>query len=191
MGELLQSLSKDNFVIVTGGPGAGKSTLIDRFEQRGFERSVEAGRAIIQDQMAIGGSALPWKDAGLFAELMLSWELRSYQIAQPKSGPVFFDRGVPDVVAYLRLIGSAVPEHMRKAVDTFRYNRRVFIAPPWKEIFRQDLERKQDFDEAVRTYDSLVETYRSCEYELVEIPRLSVEDRVRFILGNLPIASQL
>jgi predicted ATPase len=182
----LQSTIKDNFFIVTGGPGAGKSTLIDRLEQQGFARSVEAGRAIIQDQTAIGGSALPWKDASLFAELMLSWELRSYGMAQQGTGAVFFDRGVPDVVAYLRLVGLSVPEHMRKAVEMFRYNRRVFIAPPWKEIFRQDRERKQDFDEGVRTYDSLVETYTSLDYELVEIPCVAVEERVRFVLDNLP-----
>lgn len=29
--------------------------------------------------MAIGGSPLPWADRELFAELMLSWEMRTYQ----------------------------------------------------------------------------------------------------------------
>jgi predicted ATPase len=187
----LSGTVSDRFFIVTGGPGAGKSTLIDRLEQQGFARSVEAGRAIIQDEMAIDGSALPWKDASLFAELMLSWEMRSYGIAQVGSGPVFFDRGVPDVVAYLRLVSLPVPEHLRKAVEIFRYNRRVFIAPPWQEIFQQDRERKQGFDEAVRTYNSLVETYSSFEYEVVEIPCISVEDRVRFVLENLPRDSHI
>lgn len=36
----------------------------------------EAGRAIIQDQVAIGGAALPWADRLAFSELMLGWELR-------------------------------------------------------------------------------------------------------------------
>jgi hypothetical protein len=31
--------------------------------------------------MAIGGSALPWADPALFAELMLCWELRSHRMA--------------------------------------------------------------------------------------------------------------
>ena len=62
-----------------------------------------------------------------------------------------------------------------KAVEIFRYHSRVFIAPPWEEIFRQDRERKQDFEEAVRTYEVLAETYAKCGYELVELPRVSVE----------------
>src|SRR5690348_10895682 len=130
----------DRFFIITGGPGSGKSTLIDALENRGHARTLEAGRAIIQDQLSIGGRALPWIDPAFFAELMLSWELRSYRMAESERGPVFFDRGIPDVVGYLQLMKLPVPPHMIKAVETFRYNPRVFLAPPWPEIFSQDRE---------------------------------------------------
>ena len=53
----------------------------------------------------------------------------------------------------LRLLGKAVAKHVERVVELFRYNRRVFVAPPWEEIFEQDSERKQDFAEAVRTYE--------------------------------------
>jgi predicted ATPase len=63
-----------------------------------------------------------------------------------------------------------------------RYQRRVLIAPPLPEIFRQDSERKQGFKEAVRTHDAMVATYTGYGYELVELPRLPVEARLRFVL---------
>lgn len=85
--------------------------------------------------------------------------MRSYHIAQHAAGPVFFDRGVPDVLGYLRLSGVPAPGHMERAAAVFRYYRRVFITPPWQEIFQQDRERKQDLDETVRTYDVLVAAY--------------------------------
>jgi predicted ATPase len=129
------------FIIISGGPGSGKSTLIDALEKQGFARSVEAGRAIIQHQVEISGKALPWADRALFAELMLSWEMRSYDLASNNEGPVFFDRGVPDVIGYLTLCGLPVPEHIRQAASTIRYNRMVFLAPPWSEIFGQDANR--------------------------------------------------
>jgi predicted ATPase len=175
----------DRLFVVTGGPGSGKSTLIDALGRSGFAHSVEAGRGIIQDQVAIGGSAVPWGDRLAFAELMLAWEIRSYHTAEDQPGPVFFDRGVPDVVGYLRLSGLAVPRHMETAAETFRYNRRVFIAPPWPEIFGQDSERKQSFDEAVRTYAAMVATYRDFGYALVEIPPCTVEERVRFVIESI------
>lgn len=175
----------DRFHIITGGPGSGKSTLIDALANRGYARTIEAGRAIIQDQLAIAGRALPWSDPGLFAEFMLCWEMRSYHMAQKESGPVFFDRGVPDVVGYLQSMKLPVAPHMIKAVESFRYNRRVFLAPPWPEIFGQDRERKQDFEEAVRTYEAIRKTYTVYGYELIELPKASVEERMAFVLENV------
>jgi predicted ATPase len=135
----------------------------------------------------MGGNALPWGDRVRFAELMLAWEIRSYKEALAASGPVFFDRGVPDVLGYLRLIGEAIPKHLKQAAENYRYNPRVFIAPPWPEIFCQDRERKQDFEEAVRTYQAMVATYLEFGYELVEIPKASVEERVRFVVHRIEI----
>jgi predicted ATPase len=174
----------DRFFVLTGGPGSGKTTLIEALRQAGFATSVEAGRGIIRDQIAIGGPALPWRDQALFAELMLSWELRSYQGAIEQKGPVFFDRGVPDTLGYLRLSGLAVPQHVSAAADRFRYNSRVFIAPPWPEIFAQDEERKQTLDEAERTYHALVGVYTELGYELVPLPLAPVEARLRFVLAE-------
>jgi predicted ATPase len=114
----------DFFFVIAGGPGSGKTALIDALERAGYARTVEAGRAIIQDKVAIGGAALPWSNPAMFAELMLSWEMRSYHMARRQVGRVFFDRGVPDVAGYLRLAGSPVPAHIAKAVEIFRYNRR-------------------------------------------------------------------
>jgi predicted ATPase len=175
----------DRFFVLTGGPGSGKTSLIEGLQAAGFSASIEAGRAIIKHQAAISGPGLPWNDPALFAEAMLSWEMRSYDMAQQEPGIVFFDRGVPDVAGYLRLTGLPAPDHLRRACDLYRYNRRVFIMPPWPEIFRQDGERKQDFDEAERTYRAMVETYSGCGYDLVEVPCAPVEERVDFVICEI------
>lgn len=169
------------FVVFTGGPGSGKTTLLRALAERGFETMPEAGRAIIRDQVAIGGAALPWADRAAFAELMLAWELRSHRTAA--GGRVLFDRGVPDVLGYLRLCGLPVPNHVEAAARIYRYGPLVFVAPPWRDIFTGDDERRQDFEEAVRTYGVMVEVYRELGYELAELPRTSLAERVRFVEG--------
>ncbi len=179
--------STDNLFIVTGGPGSGKSTLIDALASRGIATMPEAGRAIIQDQVAIGGDALPWADRCKFAELMLSWELRSRRAAQTVDSPVIFDRGVPDVLGYLRLCALPVPPHALKAAQLFRYHRRVLIAPPWQAIFTHDRERKQSFAEAQATYQALVDVYLSLDYELFHLPLAPVEERVQFALDVIAV----
>jgi predicted ATPase len=177
--------SYEGFFVITGGPGSGKTTLLDALEKAGYKRSLEAGRAVIQQEMSVGGNALPWGDRRRFAELMLAWEIHSYEEAARSTGPVFFDRGVPDVLGFLRLVGEAIPRQMEEAVGKYRYSRRVFICPPWQEIFCQDEERKQDFEEAVRTYEAMGEMYSRSGYALVELPRAPVLERVEFVLANL------
>src|SRR5690606_35578750 len=98
----------ERFHVVTGGPGAGKSTLIEALAVLEYPHMPEAGRAIIRDQVEIGGQALPWADRPAFAELMLSWERRSCRAGAAFGGPVLFVRGAPVAVGYLLLVGARV-----------------------------------------------------------------------------------
>jgi predicted ATPase len=173
----------NRFFIITGGPGSGKTTLISALD--GIHRMPEAGRAVIQDELAAGGSALPWRDPLAFAEKMLERDIASWEAARVLDGPVIFDRGIPDIVGYLRLTGTNAPTHMVQAAAERRYNNRVFIAPPWREIFTQDAERKQTFAEAEATYQAMREIYTELGYEMFLLPLASIEARAAFVRSAL------
>jgi predicted ATPase len=175
----------DHLHVITGGPGSGKTSLIDALAAEGIRHMPEAGRAIIQDQVDIGGSALPWDDRDAFATLMLAWEMRSYREAVGAPGPIVFDRGIPDVIGYLRLCGLPVPATALRAAKQRRYAGRVFIAPPWPAIFEQDAERKQTLAEAEATFHAMVDAYSDLGYELVTLPLTSVAERARFVRGQI------
>lgn len=177
------------FVVITGGPGTGKTTLIQGLRQQGFVCVDEAGRQIIRDQTTIGGSALHTANQLLFAEIMLAWEMRSYHQATNHDGTVFFDRGIPDLVGYYLLLGRPVPRHVSAAADLFRYHNRIFVAPPWPHIYATDSERQQDFDEAVRTHDAVVTAYTRHGYELITLPETDPPSRLTFIQQHLSTAS--
>lgn len=170
-----------NLFVVTGGPGSGKSSLVVALAAQGIATKPETGRAIIREQVASGGRALPWADRQAFAALMLERDCRAYDDARKLSGPVVFDRGVADVVGYLRLCGLPVPPDTGAAAERRRYNMRVLVAPPWPEIFAQDDERKQSAAEAEATYRMMLEVYRELGYELVSLPLAPIADRVAFV----------
>ncbi|MDP1618685.1 AAA family ATPase [Phenylobacterium sp.] len=168
--------------VITGGPGAGKTALIDALRAQGEICIGEAGRAVIREQRAIGGTALPWADRDAYWRAMFEKDLAAYRAASATRRRTFFDRGLPDLMGYAALEGLSPPTSGVKAIEQARYADLVFTAPPWRQIYAQDAERKQDWTEAVRTYDAVTQVYVDRGYRLLELPRSSVEERVRFVL---------
>jgi predicted ATPase len=171
--------------VVTGGPGSGKTTLIDALAAAGVATSPEVGRAVIREELAVGGDALPWGDERAFAERMIGRECAAHAAALARAEPVVLDRGVPDVVGFLRVSCLPVPDHVDRAARTHRYNPRVFLAPFWADIYVHDAERIQPASLARATEAVMRDTYTGYGYRLVELPRASVAERVAFVLAEL------
>jgi len=182
-------MHSDRFFVFTGGPGAGKTTLVEALRAKGFAATEEAGRGVIREEMQAGGDALPSADRERFAERMFEWELSSYRQARQEAGAVFFDRGLPDTIGYLTLERLPVPAWMEEEAWRLRYRARVFVAPPWKAIYGEDEERRQSWQVAVRTYEVMVHTYRTFGYELIELPRAPVGQRIDFVLAQAGLAA--
>lgn len=176
-------LKQTGLYVITGGPGTGKTSLIEELERSGFKAVEEVARGIIKEQMQQGGEALPWKNTVLYTKSMLERSIESYLDHAGDNGILFFDRGIPDTLAYARLIGLTDTENIEKAVDKYRYNKLVFILPPWKEIYCTDKERKQLFNEAIDTYYVMKEVYEKAGYTLIEIPKVPVTERRDFVIN--------
>lgn len=180
-------VTRNNFHIFTGGPGAGKTTVLEALRMRGYACVEETGRKIIREQAAIGGNIHHNGDRIAYRDLMLSRAIADYERMSAQERPVFFDRGIPDLVGYNTLIGSEIPQAMRAAAEIYRYNPEVFVFPPWQEIYANDVERKQDFAEAIATWQVVVDILPVFGYRVVEVPRASVEARVQFVLDRIGV----
>lgn len=174
------------FFAITGASGGGKSTLIEALAARGFRTQSEVGRALVLEQRAVGGRALPEEDALAFRDLLFQRSLEAFQAhSAHRKEPVFFDRSFVEAIAYSKVLGVPVPPRMMRAAGSRRFDDPVFLCPPWKEIFVTDAERQHDFDFAVRDYAANREAYAAFGYRLVEVPRAPVCERVEFILQVL------
>lgn len=177
----------NNFYIITGGPGAGKTTLIKELKRYQFETIDENARKIIKEQMASGGEGLPWKNKELYAKLMVEASLKSYQKASEKNtySPTFFDRGILDAICYMKMEKIPISNDVKRCVKQHLYNSCVFLLPPWKEIYKSDKERKQNWEEAELTYTKMKETYLEYNYRIIEIPKMTAKERAQFIIHTI------
>lgn len=179
------SVAFDKLFIVTGAPGAGKTTLLLAAAARGIRIGREAARAVIQVQTAIDGPALQWRDPARFADLMLDRDIQTHEELCAGDGPALCDRGIPDLVAYARIMELAETGHYTRAARLYRYNTTAFFAPPWREIYADDAERTEGWEHAQRIYEPMRDAYSEMGYRVVELPKASLEDRLTFMLDKI------
>ncbi len=181
---ILDNVSKEIIVII-GGPGTGKSTIIDGLVAKGFCCYPEISRQVTLEAKKQGIEQLFLENPLLFSELLLEGRKKQYTDASDeKQEIVFIDRGIPDVLAYMHYIGDSYPAHFDLACRENVYTK-IFILPPWEEIYVSDEARYENFEQAKLIHNHLVETYKSYGYELIEVPKDSLDNRILFILDQI------
>lgn len=167
--------------ILTGPPGSGKTSILTELSKRGVPIIEEPARRVLEQQRQINGEGVYDKNPFLFKELMLSRMLYDYESA-PKYDLVFFDRGLPDLIAYSKCFHLDVGSEL-KASRTHRYNPTVFFASSWEQIYTNDAERRLTFEAAQVFEKDLRQAYVELGYQLIDIPLFAVSERVNFILN--------
>jgi predicted ATPase len=177
-------VSKEIIVII-GGPGTGKSTVIDGLIEKGFCCYPEISRQVTLEAKKQGIEQLFLSNPLLFSELLLEGRKKQYEDAIAATQEiVFIDRGIPDVLAYMHYIGDSYPVHFDQACRENQYTK-IFILPPWEEIYQSDEARYENFEQATLIHNHLIETYQKYGYNLIEVPKDSLDNRILFILGQL------
>jgi len=174
----------ERFVVISGCSSGGKSTLVAELRRRGHAVVEEPGRRIVKEEMKREGSALPWADEVAFARRAMALALADLRSATALDGWVFFDRSWIDAASALEhLTGEQI---LMRLARVHRYHRRVFLAPPWREIYVTDAERHHGLDMAAREYSRLVEAYSTIGYEVQVLPKVGVSPRADLVLSTLP-----
>jgi predicted ATPase len=168
-------------VIISGGPGAGKTSLLHQLSLLGFRTVQESARAIIAERLAAGASPRP--DPATFALEILQRDIEKYEREANGSDWVFFDHGIPEALGMVRETGAMSPERIAQLLQQYIFHPKVFVLPPWEAIYRQDAERDQTYPEAVAVHAVVVRFYLSLGYEVHEVPKASVEERAKHILS--------
>ncbi len=174
-------------IVITGGPGTGKTTLINELEKRSFKCTPEISRQITLMARKKGIDHLFLENPLLFSKLLLEGREQQYIGASKNNSPIiFFDRGIPDVHAYMNHFKTKYPDIYIEKSKKYRYNH-IFLLPPWKEIYTTDNERYESYELSINIYNHLKIAYTKLGYDITEVPFGKVNDRVDFILKQLKL----
>ncbi len=173
-------------IVITGGPGTGKSTVINELEKRKYDCMHEISREVTIMAKKNGIEQLFLKDPMLFSKLLLEGRVQQFLRAEKlRSNLVFFDRGIPDVFAYMNYLGVSYPSVFINQSKQHKYYDALFIMPPWKEIYITDSERYESFEQSLAIYNHLKIAYKDLGYTIIEVPFGTAEERANFILEKI------
>ena len=173
-----------NYIILTGAMGAGKSTVLNKLKELNYSCVDEPARQILEEQRRINGNGLPETDPGLFIELMLSRTIFQYKLNTDKCGIVFFDRGIPDLIAYADL-GNLSNKVFFNASEEYRFNKNVFMFNGRESIYTTDDERKMTYDQANKFGKEVREIYIHLGYFIYDMPFAGIETQTEFIINKV------
>lgn len=172
-------------IVIIGGPGTGKTTLVDALIDQGYDCKIEISRQVTKKAQSSGIDQLFLEDPIWFSEQLLEARISQFMDSSlSKSDFVFFDRGIPDVVAYLDYINVKYDQKFVNRCEEFKYDN-VFMLSPWKLIYTQDNERYETFEQALEIQNYLIKWYQYFGYNPVEVPKATIKERVDFILNNV------
>ncbi len=177
--------SQTSTVLFIGAPSTGKTSVINALKEKAFVCFEEISRQVTQDARDEGIEHLFREQPLLFSEKLLEGRIRQYLSAKAlNQSPVFIDRGLPDITAYLDMIKENYPDKFSQANDEYRYDK-VFWFPFWEDIYTSDEERYEDLKLAKTIEKYLIKSYKSLGYNLIEMPKSDIDARLDFLLSHL------
>ncbi|WP_438973265.1 AAA family ATPase [Polaribacter sp.] len=173
-------------IVLIGGPSTGKTTVLNTLKSKGFFCLEEISRAVTIQAQKEGISQLFLSNPLLFSQKLLEGRENQFLEAEKTNSKiVFFDRGIPDVKAYLDYFKTEYPPIYSEKCKEFTYDL-IFHFKPWKKIHVIDNERYESFDEAIKIDGFITQAYTSLGYQIIEVPFGDVKQRVDFIINSLP-----
>ncbi len=179
-------------IVITGGPGTGKTSIIKELNKRNYFCFHEVIRELTLEAKNDGSlqdlSTNPIakvNDSLSFNLKLLNGRIQQYKDSNTlENKMVFFDRGIADVLGYMDYFKQPYDQYFIDACERNKYSK-IFILPPWKNIYISDNERFESYEEAVEIHYALKKIYEFLGYEIMEVPFGTIEERTDYIIESL------
>ena len=169
-------------IVITGGPGTGKTSIIKKLEGLGFQVFHESSREITRKYKKLGLDQLFLSDPIKFSETLLKNRINQFEESNRSNSDIkFFDRGIPDIIAYLNFKKISYGKKFELAQKKYKYDF-IFLVEPWENIYKKDKERYESFEDLKAINEHIKKIYSNYARKFITLPKSSVQERTNFII---------
>ena len=168
-----------NRVLITGGPGTGKTSLINELKRNGYNCCEEIVRKITLTKRKEGHKQYFLSNPLDFSLQLFDQRLTQYN-KKHDYDTIIYDRGPIDVLAYLDFKSILIPKNLIKKSKKLSY-KYSFILNPWKEIYVNDDIRYETFEECKKIHSDLIKKYNEFGIKLIIVPEGNLAERYKFV----------
>lgn len=179
-------------LVITGGPHTGKTTLLDALKSKypDYVYVAEPATLVIEAEYQREKSedgyigTFPWNNYKEFGPKVIAKSMDLEKGLTAKSEVAILDRSLIDTVAYARLNNCEylLPD-LYKKIEAANYRKAFFC--DFVGSYQSDSVRSESFEEAQTTQESLRAAYEETGIEIIEVPSVSVEERIRIFENAL------
>ncbi len=172
-------------ILLIGGPGTGKTSVLNELIKRDYFCFPEISREVTLKAQQQGIEQMFLAQPLLFSQMLLEGREQQFIDAiKSDSKLVFFDRGIPDIHAYMDYFKTKYPAIFIEKSKQYVYDK-VFHFSPWKDIHETDNERYETFEETKAIDVFLMKSYLDLGYNIIDVPFGSIDERTNFVLNSL------
>ena len=167
--------------VITGAPNSGKTTVINSLAKLGYQTVPEIARILIDEEMKKGKTLEDIRKNDMeFQRKVLKVKIE-IEKKLSKSKIVFLDRGIPDNIAYLQAYDLNYEDVLEFCKE--KIYRKIFLLERFP--FKKDYARIENDETAEKLQFLLRKVYSDLGYEVIGVPTVSVEERLKIILSNI------
>ena len=172
-------------IVITGGPGTGKTSIINKLESYGHHVFHESSREIIIKYKKLGHDQLFLSDPIKFSKILLKNRIKQFEESNKSNSNIkFFDRGIPDILAYLNYKKISFIKEFELVSKKYKYDF-IFLAEPWEDIYEKDMERYESFEDLKIINKYIKKIYSNYADRFIKLPKSSVHGRINFIIESI------
>ena len=168
-------------IVISGGPGGGKTTIINSLMDMGYFCYDEISKGLIEKFKKSDNQNIFIESPVKFSSIL--WKKREEQyknsIIQKKYDIVFFDRSLLDVTSYLEFVNKR-NFNLEKKLGNFSYDI-VFLIKPTKSFYTKDFSRHENFNQSMKIHNILEKNYKN-HFKTVNVPFKKLSERLNFII---------